>query len=95
MRNHALKKPDQCKICDNFFSVKSNYEKHMMMHISDKPYQCMICDTKYKHKNSLITHMKVNNNNVSSTNHNNNSSSTKNLTKCEYDDCEKIFLHNS
>ena len=61
MRNHALKKTHQCKICD-FFSVKSNLEEHMVTYISDKPYQCTMCDTKYKYKKSLTTHMKVHDN---------------------------------
>ncbi|CAK9297410.1 unnamed protein product [Gordionus sp. m RMFG-2023] len=33
----------QCEICDNSFSNKSNYGRHIIVHNTVKPYQCYLC----------------------------------------------------
>ncbi|XP_061788354.1 uncharacterized protein [Nerophis lumbriciformis] len=58
---HSEKKTDEehstCSLCDQSFSKKTDFTRHMRTHTGGKPFKCLLCDERFTNKASWLLHM--------------------------------------
>lgn len=48
----------RCNICRQGFNLKTDLERHFLIHLGMKPYKCPVCELRVNRKTNLNRHMK-------------------------------------
>lgn len=61
LMNHKSKhRPGvNCFFCQKFFSSRSNYYQHVLMHAKVRPYKCGLCSLQFTQRSTLVRHHKT------------------------------------
>ncbi len=48
--------PNQCKVCGQVFSRRTDVARHMVVHSDEKPWKCFYCEYTCNYRESLKDH---------------------------------------
>lgn len=56
---HFGERPFPCSVCPKKFSLKTDLQRHMLIHMQKKPFACSHCNNTYRHRWLLKKHMEA------------------------------------